>query len=358
MKAIAKQTVRDINLKDAIVLMRVDYNVPLEGGIITSDFRIKASLPTLRYLLDHGVSKIILISHLGRPNGREEQYSLRPIAEELAGLLPGVAVNFVDQVSGPEVEAAVEELPEGGILLLENLRFYPGEQANQQDFAQSIVDSTHASLFVQDGFAVLHRANASTDAITKLLPTVAGLLVEQEIDTLTQVLDAPEHPLVVVIGGAKVEDKMPMVAAFFDRADKILVGGKIAADGYTNANPKVYIATDFDEDESGNKLDIGPISMIEFIKNCETAKTIVWSGVLGKIEDAAYATSSTILAKFIGEHPEITSIICGGDTSGFVENLVKEDPNLHYSLISTGGTAALALITRQEMPGINNLNDK
>ena len=227
-----KKTLRDVNVKGQIVLVRTDYNVPLEAvaeGVtageagtgsrkasealrISSDFRIQASLPTLQYLLAHGASKIILLSHLGRPDGRpERRLSLRLVAERLAELLEGRAVNFVDEVSGPEVEMAVESLPEGGILLLENLRFSPEEEANSEDYAREIVDSTHAELFVQDGFAVTHRAHASTSAITQLLPSVAGLLLEKEVTTLEQAMQDPAHPFAVVIGGAKVSHKMPHI---------------------------------------------------------------------------------------------------------------------------------------------------
>ncbi len=353
-----KKTVRDINVKDAVVLIRTDYNVPMQDGGITSDLRVKASLPTIKYLLEHKASKIILISHLGRPKDREEALSLQKVAEELAGLLPGTVVNFVDDVTGAEVEHAVEELPEGGILLLENLRFFAGEKENSLDFARDIIEATHASLFVQDGFAVTHRANASTVAITQLLPSVAGLLVEKEVTELQKVLTNPKRPLVVVIGGVKVEDKQPMIDAFLNTADKIIVGGKIAADGYKSDNPKIYVAEDFDEDEAGNKLDVGSVAMSKIAETCLNAGTVLWSGVLGKVEDLTYATSSVILAKLLGEHPEITSVICGGDTSGFVENLCEEDKNLHFSLISTGGGAALALLTGKPMPGLEGLEDK
>lgn len=358
-----KKTIRDIDVKDQIVLVRADYNVPLaldpESGkpAVASDFRIRASLPTLQYLLKHRAAKVIVLSHLGRPEGRDRQLSLRPVANCLAELLPGTPVSFVDDVSGPEVEMAVEELPEGGILLLENLRFSAGEQANSEDFAREIVDSTHAELFVQDGFAVTHRAHASTDAITRLLPSVAGLLLEQEIKTLSAVLERPAHPFVVIIGGAKVADKQPLIDEFLPQADRILVGGKIAADGYTSSDPKVLVATDFDENSAGEKLDIGPVATTEFLSALQGAKTVLWNGVLGKVEDAAYATASTILAKTLGENRDLQSIICGGDTAGFVESLIDEDPNLHFTLISTGGGAALEFLLGHNLPGLDGLED-
>lgn len=374
----SKKTVRDIDVEDKIILVRTDYNVPLvpvEAGElehepivvnptsdqslqIASDLRIQASLPTIKYLLEHKAAKIILMSHLGRPDGkRDKSLSLRIVAEKLAELLPGVVVNFVDDVSGPEVEMAVEDLPDGGILLLENLRFSPEEEANSEEYAREIVDSTHAELFVQDGFAVVHRAHASTDAITHLIPAVAGLLLEKEVKTLTKITASPEHPFVVIIGGAKVADKQPLIDKFLKLADTIYVGGKIAADGYQPSDPKILVATDFDEDGTGAKLDIGPVSTAKLVELLQSAKTVLWNGVLGKVEDAAYATSSTIVAKILGENPAITSVICGGDTAGFVENLCTEDPALQYSLISTGGGAALELLSGQDLPGVDGLED-
>ena len=355
-----KQTIRDVNIKDEIVLVRVDYNVPLEqtedgAWQVKSDLRIRASLPTIEYLRERGAKKIILMSHLGRPEGRDESLSLKPMAEALAELMQGVSVDFVDEISGPEVVAAVEELPDGGILLLENLRFEPGEKQNSEDFAREIVESIGATLFVQDGFAATHRAHASTEAVTRLLPAVAGFLVEKEVKLLTQALKAPEKPLVVIIGGAKVEDKEPLIEKFLPIADKILVGGKIAADGYVPKDSKVYVAEDFDEDGEGNKLDIGPIATGKFVEAINDAKTVLWNGVLGKVEDAAFATGSEIVAKTLGEKHDVVAIICGGDTTGFVQELMEDDPDLEFALVSTGGGAALESLTGGAMPGIEKL---
>lgn len=358
------KTIRDVDVADRVVLVRTDYNVPLtenpETGqvSITSDLRVRESLPTLNYLLEHHAAKIVLISHLGRPKGKkDEELSLRIVAEQLAELLPGVPVSFVDDVFGPEVEMAVEDLPAGGILLLENLRFSPAEEQNSEEYAREIVDSTHAELFVQDGFAVVHRAHASTSAITQLLPSVAGLLLEKEINGLTQVLESPQRPFVVVIGGAKVADKQPLIEHFLPLTDQIMVGGKIAADGYESHDPKIYVAEDFDENSAGAKLDIGPIATSKIITAVETAKAVLWNGVLGQVEDPTYATSSTILAKTLGENREVTSVICGGDTAGFVEGLREEDPELDYTLISTGGGAALELLLGKTLPGVDGLED-
>ena len=176
------QTIKDVNFKDKTVLVRVDYNVPLKDGEVESDLRIRASLPTISYLREHGAKRIILISHLGRPEGRDKSLSLKPVAIALKELLPNVS--FVDDVSGPDVEQAVHDMKKGDILLLENLRFFPGEEANSDDFIREIIDSIGADLFVQDGFAVIHRAHASTDAIKNHLPVYAGLLLEKEVNNL------------------------------------------------------------------------------------------------------------------------------------------------------------------------------
>ncbi len=358
-----KKTVKDVDVKGQVVLVRADYNVPLgerEDGTrkVTSDFRIQASLPTLKYLLENGAKKIIIISHMGRSEGKDEKLSLNVVAERLAALLPGVEVGFVDECRGDEVEQAVEEMPDGSILLLENLRFEPGEKKNDEQLAEDIVRSTGATLFVQDGFAVTHRAHASTVAIAKLLPAVAGLLVEKEVTLLKKALENPERPLVTIIGGAKVSDKQPLIDKFLPISDRLIIGGKIAADGYTTDQEQVYVAEDFDENSAGEKLDVGPVSTCKIADMVNGAKTVLWNGVLGKVEDPAYATASVIVAKTLGENDKITSIICGGDTSGFVENMQLNDPELNYTLVSTGGGAALSLLSGERMPGLEVLENK
>ena len=355
-------TIRDVadQLKDQIVLVRADYNVSLKDGQVMDDLRIRANLPTLEFLRQAGVAKIVVISHLGRPKGqRQADLSLAPVAEELKKLLPAtIPVQFVDEVYGEKVTAAVRDLPAGGILLLENLRFWPEEEQNDLEFARKIVEATGAKWFVQDGFAVIHRAHASTSAITQLLPAVAGLLVEQEVSTLEGVLDAPERPLAVVIGGAKVSDKQPLIDKFAELADVVIVGGKIAADGYHSDNPKVQVAdADFDEDAEGRKLDLGPLATRAVIDAVAPAKTVLWNGVLGYAEDPAFATSSTALAEYLGENAAVKSIICGGDTTTFVNTLMRQHANLDlkFSLVSTGGGAALELLLGEPLPGLEAL---
>ncbi len=344
------KTIKDINLKDKVILVRVDYNVPLKDGKVESNLRIRASLPTLNYLREKGAKKIILISHLGRPEGKDKSLSLKPVAESLKKLID--RVDFIDDVSGPDVEEKVKKLKNGDILLLENLRFFPGEEKNSDEFIQEIIDSVNADLYVQDGFAVIHRAHASTDAVKNYLPVYAGLLLENEIKNLESITKNPRKPVLLIIGGAKVEDKEPLIEKFLDKADKIIVGGKIAADGYKPKDSKIYVAEDFDENSEGKKLDVGPLSTAKIATSITDAKTIIWNGLLGYAEDPAYATASVITAELIGEKDDATTIICGGDTTGFVEKLMEDHKNLHYSLVSTGGGAALEFLLGKNLPGL------
>lgn len=343
------QTVRDADVKGKVVLVRVDYNVPMKDGKITDDLRIRASLPTLEYLLEAGAKRIILLSHLGRPEGKiNPDLTLSPVADELGKLLPKYKIGFYDL---PREGEEAYEHPEVKISLLENLRFNPGEEENSADFIKNIVDATKAEIYVQDGFAVVHRAHASVEAIAKFLPVYMGLLLEKEVENLEKVAVNPEKPVLLVIGGAKVDDKKPLIEKFTKKADKIVVGGKIAADGY-KGDDKIYVAEDFDEDVSGAKLDIGPLATAKIAGFVTDAKTIIWNGLLGKAEDPAYATASTIVAELIGEKEDAETVICGGDTTGFVENLMKDHPNLKYSLVSTGGGAALEFLIGKKLPGL------
>ena len=347
------KTIKDIDPKNKTILVRVDYNVPLKGGKVANDLRIRASLPTINYLLDHGAKKIILLSHLGRPKGQPNpDFSLAPVTKALHHLLPDQKIGFCPL---PAPGTTLKIPTDTKIALLENLRFDPGEEANSADFIQNIVNATGAEVYVQDGFAVVHRAHASTDAIKNFLPVYAGFLVENEVNNLSSAIKSPTKPLLLIIGGAKVEDKQPLIEKFLTKADHIYVGGKIAADGYKTKNPKISVATDFDEDSKGAKLDIGPLSTGELASLITDANTIIWNGVLGLVEDPAYATASTIAAELIGEKQTATTIICGGDTTGFVENLMAKHENLRYSLVSTGGGAALEFLLGKELPGLKSI---
>ena len=345
------KTIKDIDVKNKTILLRTDYNVPLKDGKVENDLRIRASLPTINYLLEHGAKRIFIISHLGRPEGKENfDFTLSPVADALRKILPDQKIGFYPL---PKDSEPIQGVPkEVKIALLENLRFDPGEEANDQAFIQKIVDTTNAELYVQDGFAVIHRAHASTDAIKNILPVYAGFLIEKEVANLEKVIKNPEKPVLVIIGGAKVEDKQPLIDKFSSIADHIVVGGKIAADGFKSKNPKIYVAEDFDEDAEGKKLDVGPLSTAKIANLITDASTIIWNGLLGYAEDPAYATSSTILAEILGEKQNATTVICGGDTTGFVESLMKDHPSLNYSLVSTGGGAALEFLLGKELPGL------
>ena len=364
-----KRTIKDVDVNGKTVLVRVDYNVPMSDAGVESDLRIRASIPTLEYLLEHGAKKIILISHLGRPDGeRKSGLSLEPVAKKLSEIIEEVSlrtsvgavptVDFNSEVFGDSVFSAVNNLADGGILLLENLRFWPEEEANDSDFARKIIESTGAEIFVQDGFAVIHRAHASTDAIPKMLTSVAGLLVEKEVSLLTKAISEPEKPVLVIIGGAKVEDKKPLVEKFLSVADNVCVGGKIAADGFADDNEKIFVADDFLTDADGNKLDIGVKSTREILEKIHFAKTIIWNGVVGKTEEKPFDMASKTIARAIGYRDNVMSIICGGDTTGFVEKVCETDEKLKYSLISTGGGASLELLLGAELPGLVALSDK
>ena len=353
-----KKTVQDVDVAGKTVLVRVDYNVPIKNGVIQEDMRISGSLSTIRYLLDQGARKVVLISHLGRPDGAYvPEMSLAPCAQRLGELLPDKVVRFSDMIYGPDAKDAVDALPDGGVILLENLRFVPDEEANSMEFAQAIVDATGAELFVQDGFAVIHRAHASTDAIARILPSVAGFLVEKEVSSLEGAMKNPVRPLLVIIGGAKVSDKQPLIDKFLTIADKIAVGGKIAADGYTNSSANVYVAEDFAEDGNGNKLDIGPVSTKKIVDMVKDARTIVWNGTLGMVEDDNFARGSFAVAQAMGESREMT-IVGGGDTTGYVEKVLKTNGELTFNLISTGGGASLELLSGKTLPGLEVLQDR
>ena len=349
------KTIRDLDVKDKIVLMRVDYNVPMKDGKVADDLRIRASVPTIEALLEAGAKRVVLLSHMGRPEGeRNPDFTLSPVVKTLEKMLKVGVVGFYDLPKKGEKIPIPDTVK---VALLENLRFDPGEEGNSPEFIKNIIDAVGAEVYVQDGFAVVHRAHASTDAVAKFLPVVAGLLVEKEVMNLGKVIEKPEKPMLLIIGGAKVDDKEPLIEKFLGIADNIVVGGKIAADGYKAKNKKIYVAEDFDEDSEGRRLDVGPVSTAKIAGMITDAKTIIWNGLLGYAEDPAYATASTIAAEMIGEHISAETVICGGDTSGFVENLMKEHPNLSYSLVSTGGGAALEFLCGKKLPGLEVIKE-
>ncbi|MCL2094810.1 phosphoglycerate kinase [Candidatus Saccharibacteria bacterium] len=351
-----KQTIADVPIRGRTVLVRVDYNVPLENGRITSDFRIRAELPTLEYLLKQGARKVFLIAHLGRPEGVARELSLRPTAVDLAKLLDE-PVDFVEYVPGvlgkPEDVAAATSR----VAVLENLRFSEAEETDSEDFARALVEATGADLFVQDGFANVHRKHASMDAITKLLPAVAGYLVEKEVADVMKAIHDPVRPLLTIIGGAKVEDKAPMVEKMLEVADEICLGGKFAQDYTPPESEKILMPVDARKDAEGRSLDIGDRSAVAIVEAIDRAETIIWNGTVGMAEEAEFARSSELIATALGQSGK-TTIICGGDTTGFVLNYQEKYRDLKYTLISTGGGASLELILGEPLPGLDCLLDK
>ena len=405
-KRFFKETIRDVDLRGRTVLVRVDYNVPLTSdGQISDDLRIRASLPTLRYLIEQNC-KIIVISHLGRPDGRQKKYSLAPVAAHLADVL-GRPVRFVDDCVGDKVRQMVRYARRGSVTVLENLRFYAEEEADDLTFARSIVKATGAEYFVQDGFGVVHRAHASTHAITLCIPGVAGLLLEKEFMTITQVMQRPHHPLVAIFGGAKVSDKIGLIHRLMTKADTVLIGGAMAntflryrgyAIGaskaetdqdavldeiYRNAVEKVG-AAQVDEflrlpsdvaiarepransvrrevmvgevDADMKMLDIGTQTIEQFSEVIASAKTVIWNGPLGYAESNTFAIGSARTAMAIAQNEKVTSIVGGGDTADFVLKWDGHD-GASFTHVSTGGGASMELMAGKKLPGVESLLD-
>jgi phosphoglycerate kinase len=400
-----KLTIRDVPLDNQTVLVRVDYNVPLnKSGHISDDLRIRASLPTLEALIKRGC-KIIIMSHLGRPEGRDPKFSLEPIAKHLATLLKR-DVQFIDDCIGDKVDQVVKRAPQESIIVLENLRYYKEEEADDNAFAKKIAKATGAHYFVQDGFGVVHRAHASTHAITLYIPSVAGLLLEGEYMTITSAMLSPKRPLVAVMGGAKVSDKIPLIERFAEAADTIYVGGALSNTflahrgvpiGKSRVEPEEFsvidhlyknipskhaknvddfivlptdvavgLSTDshaprrvvgLGDIESEDKiLDIGDQSIERLVSIVESAGTVIWNGTLGYAENPVFAHGSARLALALASRPEITSIIGGGDTADFA---LKWDGHggKSFTHVSTGGGASLELMAGEKLPGIESLLD-
>lgn len=400
-----KRTIRNVPIDNKTVLIRADYNVPQsKTGAISDDLRIRASLPTIEYLLEHHC-KVVIMSHLGRPEGKEQTYSLRPVAKRLGELLDRNVV-FVEDCIGDTVTQAVKKAPNSSVILLENLRFYPEEEANDKKFAEKIAKSTGARYFVQDGFGVVHRAHASTEAITHYIPSVSGLLLEREYVTITDAMLKPKRPLVAVMGGAKISDKITVIEKFVDIADKIIIGGAMSntfleykghkmgssklEEGEDKVLDKIYLAahekleTSIDDfiilpddvavaEEVSEKahrknvklgnlaekeiaLDIGDVSIERMVEEISKAKTVIWNGTLGYAEFPEFAHGSARLALSLATQPETTSIIGGGDTADFV---LKWDGKggESFTHVSTGGGASLELMAGKKLPGIESLLD-
>jgi phosphoglycerate kinase len=388
-----KKTVRDVELQGKRVLMRADFNVPLQEDEITDDTRIRAALPTITYILEHGAS-LVLMSHLGRPKGEvKPELSLAPVAERLSELLDQPVEMAPDSV-GDEVEALAEALEPGDVLLLENTRFHAGEKANDADYAEQL--AALGEIFVNDAFGTAHRAHASTVGVTEYLPAVSGFLIEKEIEFLGRATGDPAHPYMVLLGGAKISGKIGVIENLQEIADKILIGGGMAntffvAMGYEvgdslveddaigtatqllrDAGDKlvlpedVVVATAFDNDaehkvvaanaveEGWRILDIGPKTIETFKQILQSAQTVAWNGPMGVFEMPNYAKGTFAIAEALAELDAVT-IIGGGDSASAVKEADVKDKMTH---VSTGGGASLTFLEGSPLPGLEALEDK
>lgn len=393
-----KQTVRDRDLTGKRVLLRVDFNVPLADGRITDDTRILAALPTINFILSQNPKAIVLMSHLGRPKGeRVSGLSLAPVARALAGLL-GMDVAFADDCIGGAVTAAIDSLPAGGVILLENTRFHRGETKNDPAFAAQL--AVHGDIFVNDAFGTAHRAHASNVGVAARLPAVAGLLLEKEIDYLSTALESPKRPFVAILGGAKVSGKIDVIDALLHKVDSLLIGGGMAntffaaqgrdmadslverealdiarqllttagdklklpldqriANDFSNDAAQEIIAADQDLPVGWQSLDIGPATVAAYASDLLGAKTVVWNGPMGVFEFPSFAKGTIGVAQALAAQTEqgAITIIGGGDSAAAVEQAGLADSMSH---ISTGGGASLELLEGKDLPAIAALADR
>jgi phosphoglycerate kinase len=391
-----KITLRDLELKNKKVLVRADFNVPQDAALnITDDTRIRATLPTIKYILQNAAAKLILMSHLGRPDGKVvEKYSLKPVAERLKELL-GEPVKFLNDCVGDNIKKEIASSQEK-VILLENLRFHAEEEANDASFAKQL--ASLADIYVNDAFGTAHRAHASTEGVAHFLKAAAGFLLEKEIQYLGQAVQNPQRPFMVILGGAKVSDKIGMIENLLSKCDAILIGGGMAytflkAQGRTIGNSKLekdkidlakeildkakglgkeillpcdHLVVDkvdpsaktelvgVDIPEGKIAVDIGPKTISLFKDRLKSAKTIVWNGPLGIFEMEPFSHGSLEIAKFISTL-QCTSIIGGGDTAAAIAKFKLEDKMTH---ISTGGGASLEFLEGKVLPGIAALTDK
>jgi len=388
-----KKTIRDVDLKGQRVLVRVDFNVPLDEGAVADDTRLQASLPTLNYLIAEGAA-VILCSHLGRPKGKViPELSLRPVAKRLSELLDQ-PVAFVADCIGTDVQAAVERLKLGEVLLLENTRFYPQERANDPDFAADL--ASLADLFVNDAFGSAHRAHASTAGVAHHLPAVAGFLMEKELNYLGAALEEPERPFVAILGGAKILDKIGVVERLLEQSDRLLIGGAmantfLAASGLDmaeslveeesfetarglleRAGDRLLLPTDLVVADSfaadamkkvvavnavpagWRAMDMGPETIINFKRALQGARLVVWNGPMGVFEFAPFAAGTNALAEAVAAC-DCKTIIGGGDSAAAVRKAGLVDQISH---VSTGGGASLEFLEGKSLPGVTVLIDR
>jgi len=392
-----KKTIKDIDLKGKRVLMRVDFNVPLDDKLnITDDIRIRSAVPTIKYAIDKG-AKVILMSHLGRPDGKVvDSMRLTPVAKKLEELL-GKKVTKTDDCTGDAVKKTVAAMKPGDVVLLENLRFHAEEEKNDPIFAKEL--ASLGDLFVNDAFGTAHRAHASTEGVTKYLPSVAGFLLEKEIQYLGQSVDDPKRPFVAILGGAKVKDKIKVIDNLLNKVDALIIGGGMAytflkAKGHTIGNSKLdkdgfdtakqaldkaakknipillpidnVIADKFDANANTKLvgedipdgwmgLDIGPETIKLFEDKLKDAKTVIWNGPMGVFEMDKFANGTETIARFLAGLKGAATIIGGGDTAAAMLKFKVEDKMTH---ISTGGGASLEYLEGRGLPGIDALQDK
>lgn len=388
-----KKTVKDIDLKGKRVLMRVDFNVPMQAGKVTDDKRIKASLPTIQYVLAQGAS-LILMSHLGRPKGGPDpEFSLKAASEVLAGLL-GKPVQMAPDCVGPEVEKMAKALKPGDVLMLENTRFHAGEEKNDLGLAKQM--AALGEVYVNDAFGSAHRAHSSTEGVARFLPAVSGFLMEQELEYLGRATSNPEHPYIAILGGAKISDKIAVVENLLSKCDKLIIGGGmantfLAAKGFNMQDslveagsvdtakailmksgnklllPVDAVIADKFEAEANNKvvdvdkvptgwriMDIGPKSIEAFKAALKGSKLIVWNGPMGVFEMPKFAEGTFAIAKLLAESGA-TTVIGGGDSASAVKKAGVAKQMTH---VSTGGGASLEFLEGKELPGVAALLDK
>jgi phosphoglycerate kinase len=388
------RSVRDASVAGKRVFVRVDFNVPLDGQTITDDTRIRAALPTIEHLVDQG-AKVILCSHLGRPKGKpNDAFRLNPVSNRLAELL-GKPVKTVSDVVGPEAKEAAARLADGEILLLENVRFEPGEEKNDPNLAREL--ASLADIYVNDAFGAAHRAHASTAGIARFLPAYAGFLMDAEVSALQRLLDAPERPFITILGGAKVSDKLAVIENLIPKVDALLIGGgmantfllaqgrrigsslaerdfegkarellKQAADSGTEILLPIDVAVAADLDgkpeivsvdnvrDDRAIFDIGPESVATFTARIGAAKTIFWNGPMGVFEKPAFANGTRAIALAVANSDAFT-VVGGGDSVAAVEQTGVADQISH---ISTGGGASLEFVEGRELPGLTPLQEK